>query len=438
MVCSFQPYEGKEPYIFVSYSHKDGNRVYPILEHLERSGFRIWYDEGIEWGSEWPESIAEHLDGCTVCMAFISASSVESPNCRQEIRYALKQNKGLISVYLEETPLSKGMDMQLSSYQQTYPYQYANMEMFYERLEGTPLLQQCRRKPWEPGVTAGGTVPPTGVPPTGVPPTGVPPTGVPPTGVPPTGVPPVWTPAKKSNTKKWLPIAVGAGAALILLVVAIAPFIGNGRSAADDRPHTPSPTVQPTQGPSAAPNTSPDSILGTYSTVTYIYENEFIGIGCRLDAEWEVFDADEIAELNGTMIDAMTDETVTGLLETSGYAQPFYAQMEEGLVTANITVENLGLLYGSMLDELGYIQKSVDQIPAALESLGLTDITTEIGSLVFAGKEHVAVFISANLQDVEFYETMVCMKFGNYIANITAGSYFGDVTQDVLALFYSL
>ena len=25
-------------------------------------GFRIWYDEGIEAGTEWPEYIAEHLE----------------------------------------------------------------------------------------------------------------------------------------------------------------------------------------------------------------------------------------------------------------------------------------------------------------------------------------------------------------------------------------
>ena len=56
-------YEGKEPYIFVSYAHKDSPAVFHIVEQLSARGYRIWYDEGIEPGSEWPEYIANHLLG---------------------------------------------------------------------------------------------------------------------------------------------------------------------------------------------------------------------------------------------------------------------------------------------------------------------------------------------------------------------------------------
>ncbi|MGN0184410.1 MAG: toll/interleukin-1 receptor domain-containing protein [Aristaeellaceae bacterium] len=146
MACSVLPYEGKEPYIFVSYSHSDASRVLPILEVLEKRGFRIWFDKGIELGTEWSESIAEHLSACTVCMAFISNSSVQSVNCRQEIGYAIKQKKGVLSVFLENTDLSMGLDMQLSAYQQIHTNQYSDKNRFYARLEGTPVLQPCRRK----------------------------------------------------------------------------------------------------------------------------------------------------------------------------------------------------------------------------------------------------------------------------------------------------
>ena len=94
MACSVVPYEGKEPYLFVSYSHSDSSRVFPILEALEKRGFRIWFDQGIELGAEWPESVAMHLSNCTVCLAFLSQNAVQSVNCRQEISYAIKQKKG--------------------------------------------------------------------------------------------------------------------------------------------------------------------------------------------------------------------------------------------------------------------------------------------------------------------------------------------------------
>lgn len=145
MKCTFRPYEGKDKFIFISYSHSDSEIIAPILEQLNQSGFRIWYDEGIEWGSEWPESIASHLRECEVCMAFHSKLSVVSPNCRQEITYAFKMKKNILSVYLEEVELSDGMDMQLTSFQSTFPYQYKDMEEFYIKLINTKILQCCKK-----------------------------------------------------------------------------------------------------------------------------------------------------------------------------------------------------------------------------------------------------------------------------------------------------
>ena len=58
-------YNGSEPYIFVSYAHKDSEAVYRTIEKLTSLGYRIWYDEGIKPGVEWPENIAIHLDQCS-------------------------------------------------------------------------------------------------------------------------------------------------------------------------------------------------------------------------------------------------------------------------------------------------------------------------------------------------------------------------------------
>lgn len=144
MKCSFRPYEGNDNYIFVSYSHSDSGVIAPILESLNRAGFRIWYDEGIEWGDEWPESVARHLHDCEVCIAFHSRASVVSENCRQEIHYALKKKKRILSVFLERTELSEGLDMQLSPYQSTFLYQYDDEEEFFSELAKNKILQSCR------------------------------------------------------------------------------------------------------------------------------------------------------------------------------------------------------------------------------------------------------------------------------------------------------
>jgi hypothetical protein len=57
----FDAYAGEEPFVFVSYAHKDGYLVYPEIKALHDSGVRIWFDGGIDPGNEWPEDIARKL-----------------------------------------------------------------------------------------------------------------------------------------------------------------------------------------------------------------------------------------------------------------------------------------------------------------------------------------------------------------------------------------
>ena len=181
-----------------------------------------------------------------------------------------------------------------------------------------------------------------------------------------------------------------------------------------------------------------EHIMGVYTEASRTYENSFIGIGCKLDADWEVFNAGQIAELNGLLASQTDNEALAKQLESSGTAMPFYAQKESGFVTLNVALENLGLLYGSLLSEQQYAETSVKQVAPALESMGMSNVSTEVGSLSFAGSDHVAIFVTGTLQGVSFYEALVCVKTEKHMAIITVGSYSTDKTKDVLALFYAL
>lgn len=142
--CSVRPYEGDKNYIFVSYCHKDKDLVFPIIEQLAKDGYRIWYDEGIDPGSEWPEIIAQHLNDCRVCLAFITENSSNSHNCRREVTFALQKKKSFISIILEEVKLSLGMEMQLSATQAIYKYKLSGDDEFFMKIYGTDFLRECR------------------------------------------------------------------------------------------------------------------------------------------------------------------------------------------------------------------------------------------------------------------------------------------------------
>ena len=138
-------YEGKEPYIFVSYAHKDSPAVFHIVEQLSARGYRIWYDEGIEPGSEWPEYIANHLLGAEMVLSILSPNAVNSVNCRREINFALSKNKPVLTIHMEEMELPVGLELQLSSQQSVLYYTYDSEERFLDKVETCQYLRPCKR-----------------------------------------------------------------------------------------------------------------------------------------------------------------------------------------------------------------------------------------------------------------------------------------------------
>ena len=140
MKTLLRPYEGTLPYLFVSYAHKNDAAVLEIISTLQSRGFRVWYDEGIEAGSEWPESIASHLERAQLVLAFLSPAYLRSDNCRKEMHYALTKRKPVINVYLEPTELSPGMEMQIGNLFALMKYTYPSEEYFYDKLFSAELL----------------------------------------------------------------------------------------------------------------------------------------------------------------------------------------------------------------------------------------------------------------------------------------------------------
>lgn len=135
----FTPYEGNEPYIFISYAHANSPDVMRVVTDMHSRGFRIWYDEGIEVGSEWPECIAEHLSAAHLMLAFISEAYMKSDNCRREMHYALSKRIKVINIFLEPTAMTPGMEMQIGNIFALMKYSMAE-SVFFDRLYSAPLL----------------------------------------------------------------------------------------------------------------------------------------------------------------------------------------------------------------------------------------------------------------------------------------------------------
>ena len=103
MSTFFKPYEGNRPYVFISYSHRDSEKVLDIISVLNERKLRLWYDEGIPAGSDWPKNIELHMRGCAAVLFFLSATALASPNCYSEIKTAVALKKPILLIPLEPT-----------------------------------------------------------------------------------------------------------------------------------------------------------------------------------------------------------------------------------------------------------------------------------------------------------------------------------------------
>lgn len=117
----FEAYTGKEPYLFVSYSHRDTEKVYRILDALYDHKYRLWYDESCETGNDFRDELRHRIEACEAVLLFVSKDSMASPFCGMEIIVARENGKRLYPIYLDETPVSPAFQILLANTHHSTP-----------------------------------------------------------------------------------------------------------------------------------------------------------------------------------------------------------------------------------------------------------------------------------------------------------------------------
>lgn len=100
--------------IFISYSRKDTQIVDQFVRSLTDAGYRVWIDrEGIYSGDEFSGKLAEAIDSSAIVLFFSSANSKVSEWSANEISYAMKYNKTIIPIKLDDTEFEKSLEIRL-------------------------------------------------------------------------------------------------------------------------------------------------------------------------------------------------------------------------------------------------------------------------------------------------------------------------------------
>lgn len=136
------PYEGNEPYLFVSYSHKDSERVHPVLEALAAKGIRIRCDVGLAPTGDVLRRLEDFLIQSEVVAVFVTENANGSDGCRREIAMAVEAQKPLLPILLE--PLGDGWVTADGAALFFCREDYPDFEHFVNALAALSLLQPTK------------------------------------------------------------------------------------------------------------------------------------------------------------------------------------------------------------------------------------------------------------------------------------------------------
>lgn len=88
-------------HIFISYSHYDSDYAHRLADTLQASGFDIWIDARIDYGSQWPLMIQEQLDSCQAFLLIMTPRSFASGWVQSELQRASRKQKTIFPLLLE-------------------------------------------------------------------------------------------------------------------------------------------------------------------------------------------------------------------------------------------------------------------------------------------------------------------------------------------------
>lgn len=168
------------------------------------------------------------------------------------------------------------------------------------------------------------------------------------------------------------------------------------------------------------------------------YSNHSVRLLCRLDDSWLFYNESQLLELNGVLTEGGSGDIAT-LAESGKAVYDMYAISTDGLMTMNVTYQNLGLLSGSSMSAQEYVELAAAKVPGDLTAGGFTDVEVQVTATDIAGEKSCpTLLVTAKLGETPMYERMVCLQAGNYIYCVTLCSFTEDVTPTMAELFHTV
>ncbi len=104
--------------LFVSYSHKDRQRVDPIVSVIEEMGRRVWMDRtGITGQAGWAGQIVRAIRECRAVVLMASPNSYSSDQVVRELYLAMNHKKAIVPIEIEPAEMPDELQYILAPFQ---------------------------------------------------------------------------------------------------------------------------------------------------------------------------------------------------------------------------------------------------------------------------------------------------------------------------------
>lgn len=198
-------------------------------------------------------------------------------------------------------------------------------------------------------------------------------------------------------------------------------------------------TQQTTEVPEATADPEPaEDEFDIGSVSGGVYENKFFGFGCELDANWTYATEEQLLSLIGDTAELFQEGDVKEGLKNADMFYDMQVASNDGYANINVVIQNLGLMYGTIISEEMFVEQNVQQLPAVMEQAGMILDVCEPTTVQFAGAERNAIRIHSVQQDVDIYQIAIVVKNGSYVALTTVTSFVNDITENIAAMFYAV
>lgn len=235
-------------------------------------------------------------------------------------------------------------------------------------------------------------------------------------------------PMRKTYRKFLLAAMILTG---IIYILTLLLSLGTGSSSAKEVRGvvTPLATEEP-----ATEATSPTLSLG--SSRGNHYSNSYLGIQCTLDDSWTFLSDEEIRAQNNLSRELL-GEKYQEALESADSLQDMKATQVDGVNTINIVLQKLSGVEVFASEE-DCARAAKDVLVDGLGNMGITVVSADAAEVTFVGEKHYCIQVSGTYMGYEVYETVVCMKRGNYMAAITACTWITNETAELLNYFEAI